>query len=109
MRVGTTGTVQRSGGSSRFGNGQVCIGDPVKSVPKPGTERAVVDRATDLEQQISAIPGRVRLGNYSGPPLAVVKLNDRFGSVESRPALAADAAEGQPSFGLSCMRFRLRR
>src|SRR5271165_3369643 len=29
-----------------------------------------------------------------------LKLNDRFGSVESRPALAADAAEGEPSFGL---------
>src|SRR5208337_2197713 len=56
-RAGATrkGTVQRSGESSRFGNGQVCIGDPVKSMPKPGTERAVVDCATNLEQQIGAI------------------------------------------------------
>ena len=48
------GTVQRSAGSSRFGNGQICACDPVKSVPKPGTDRAVVDCATDLEQQIGA-------------------------------------------------------
>ena len=47
------GTVQRSGGSCRFGKGQVGIGDPVKSMPQPGTERAVVDRATNLQQQIS--------------------------------------------------------
>jgi hypothetical protein len=49
-----TGTVHRSGGSCRFGKGQVGIGGPVKSMPNPGTERAVVDCATDLEQQISA-------------------------------------------------------
>jgi hypothetical protein len=30
-------------------------GQPVKSTPEPGSERAVVDRATDLEQQIGAI------------------------------------------------------
>src|SRR3954451_20540306 len=34
--------------------GQVGVSDPVKSMPKPGTERAVVDRATNLEQQIGA-------------------------------------------------------
>ena len=49
------GTVRRSGGSCCFGKGQVCIGDPVKSMPKPGTEGAVVDCATNLEQQIGAI------------------------------------------------------
>jgi len=42
------------GGPCRFGKGQVCIADPVKSAPKPGTKRAVVDCATDLEQQIGA-------------------------------------------------------
>src|ERR1700749_4905538 len=44
-------TVQRSGVSCCCGDG---IGDPVKSMPKPGTERSVVDGAADLEQQISA-------------------------------------------------------
>jgi hypothetical protein len=43
------------GGSGRFGKRQVCIGDPVKSAPKPGTKRTVVDCAADLEQQIGAI------------------------------------------------------
>ena len=58
IRVGKhpadNGTVQRSGGSCRFGKGQVGIGGPVKSMPNPGTERAVIDCATDLEQQIGA-------------------------------------------------------
>ena len=35
---------------------KVCIGTPFKSVTEPGTEGAVVDRATNLEQQISASP-----------------------------------------------------
>ena len=48
------GTVQRSGGSCRFSKGRVCIGDPAKSMPKSSAERAVVDGAADLEQQISA-------------------------------------------------------
>ena len=43
------------GGSCRLGKGQVCPGDSVKSMPEPGTERAIVDCAADLEQQISAI------------------------------------------------------
>jgi hypothetical protein len=43
------------GGSCRFGKGQVCVSDPIKSMPEPGTERAIVDCAADLEQQISAI------------------------------------------------------
>src|SRR3984885_15702296 len=47
-------TVRRSGGSCRFSKGQVGIGDPVKSMPKPITKRSVVDRATNLEQQIGA-------------------------------------------------------
>src|ERR1700753_3789353 len=42
------------GGSCRFGKGRVFIGDPVKSMPQPSAERAVVDCATDLEQQIGA-------------------------------------------------------
>jgi hypothetical protein len=51
---GSGGTVQRSGGSCRFGKDPAGIGDPVKSMPEPGTERVVVDCATYLEQQISA-------------------------------------------------------
>jgi DDE domain len=49
------GTVQRPGGSCRFGKGQVGISDPVKSTPESGAECAVVDRATNLEQQIGSI------------------------------------------------------
>ena len=37
-----------------LGKGWVCSGNPVKSMPNPGTERAVIDSATDLEQQIGA-------------------------------------------------------
>jgi len=37
------------GGSWRFGKGWIYIGKPVKSMPEPGTERAVVDRAANLE------------------------------------------------------------
>ena len=29
-----------------MGKGRVCLGDPVESMPKPGTERAVVDCVT---------------------------------------------------------------
>jgi hypothetical protein len=47
------GTVQRSGRSCRFGTGRLGIGDPVKSMPQCSTERAVVDCAANLEQQIS--------------------------------------------------------
>jgi glycine/D-amino acid oxidase-like deaminating enzyme len=43
------------GGSCRFSKGRVGIGDPVKSIPEPGTERTIVDCAADLEQQISAV------------------------------------------------------
>jgi hypothetical protein len=52
--MGQIGTVWRSGGSCRFSKGRVHIGDPVKSMSKPGTECAIVDCATDLEQQIGA-------------------------------------------------------
>jgi hypothetical protein len=41
-------------GSCRLGKGRVCLGDPVESVPKPGTERAVVDCAPNLQQQVDA-------------------------------------------------------
>ena len=44
------GTVQRSGGSCRFSKGRTRIGNPVKTMSKPGTECAVIDCATDLEQ-----------------------------------------------------------
>jgi hypothetical protein len=42
------------GGSCRFSKGRVRVGGPVKSMPKPGTERAVIDCTADLEQQIGA-------------------------------------------------------
>jgi hypothetical protein len=50
------GTVQTLGGSCRFGKGWICTGDPVKPMPQPGPERAIVDRATNLQQQIGAPP-----------------------------------------------------
>ncbi|GAC1415397.1 MAG: hypothetical protein NVSMB6_17690 [Burkholderiaceae bacterium] len=37
------------GGSCRFGKDWVGIGDPVKSMPKPGAKGAVVDCATYLQ------------------------------------------------------------
>jgi hypothetical protein len=40
--------------AGRFSKGRVDIGDPVKSIPKPGVERAIVDCAADLTQQVSA-------------------------------------------------------
>jgi hypothetical protein len=43
------------GGSCLFSKGRVGVGDPVKSIPEPGTERTIVDCAADLEQQISAV------------------------------------------------------
>lgn len=44
------GAVQGSGGSCSFGKGRAGIGDPIKSVPEPGAERAGVDCVTNLEQ-----------------------------------------------------------
>jgi hypothetical protein len=44
------------GGSCRFGKGRICTGDPVKPMPQPGPERAIVDRATNLQQQIGTPP-----------------------------------------------------
>jgi hypothetical protein len=38
-----------------FCKGQVSIADPVEAMLKSGTEGAVVDRATNLEQQIGAL------------------------------------------------------
>jgi hypothetical protein len=38
-----------------LGKGRLCRGDPVEPMPKPGTERAVVDCAADLEQPIGAV------------------------------------------------------
>jgi hypothetical protein len=52
-----------------FGKGQIRIGDPVKSVPKPCTERAVIDLATNLEQQIGAIPRPSHLLGFVHPPV----------------------------------------
>src|SRR4051794_38199531 len=48
------GTVQRSGGSCRLSKGRIRVGDSVKSMPNPGAERAIIDCATNLEQQIGA-------------------------------------------------------
>src|SRR5208283_5074250 len=97
------GTVQRSGGSCRFGKGLVCFGDPIKSMPKPGTERAIVDRATNLEQQIGAISRpphllrlvhttvdqkvRCALGNRRSDPLAGP---ESFGIVDQPCGLASE-------------------
>jgi hypothetical protein len=43
------------GGSCRLGKDRVCLGDPVEPMPKPGTKRAVVDCAADLQKQIGAV------------------------------------------------------
>src|ERR1700733_2146367 len=43
------------GESCRSSKGRGGIGDPVKSIPEPGTERAVVDCATNLEPQIGSV------------------------------------------------------
>src|SRR3954452_6761482 len=97
------GTVQRSGGSCGFGKGQVGIGDPVKSMPKPSTERAVVDRAPNLEQQIgtSSRPSHL-LGLVHAPVDQEIRcaLGDRradpqtstvsFGIVDQPPGLAPE-------------------
>src|SRR3954451_19589630 len=48
-------TVRTLGELCCFGKGQIGIGDPVKSMPKPSTECAVVDCTTNLEQWIGAI------------------------------------------------------
>ena len=42
------------GGSCRLGKGWPCIGKPFKSLADPGAERAIVDCATNLQQQIGA-------------------------------------------------------
>lgn len=55
------GTVQRSRGSSRVRKSQVCASVPVKSMPNPGTGGAVVDRAADLEREISALSRPIAL------------------------------------------------
>jgi transposase-like protein len=48
------GTVQTLGGSCRFDKGWVFISQAVNSMPEPGSEGAVVNRATNMEQQIGA-------------------------------------------------------
>ncbi len=50
LRNTIKGTAQTLGGSCRFSKGRVRVGSPIKSMPKPGTERAVIDGATNLEQ-----------------------------------------------------------
>jgi hypothetical protein len=57
------------GGSCRFSKGWVGLGEPVKSVPNPSTERAVIDRATNLEQQIGAISRPSHLLGFVHPPV----------------------------------------
>src|SRR3954470_13783978 len=54
QRSGLAGDRPEIWESCRFGKGQVGGGDPVKSMAQPGTEGAVIDRAPNLEQQISA-------------------------------------------------------
>jgi hypothetical protein len=87
------GTVHGSGGSCRFSKGWVRIGDPVKSTSKPGTECAVVDCATDLEQQIGAPSRPSHLLRFFHAPV----------DQEVRCALSdrrSDAQAGTESFGI---------
>jgi hypothetical protein len=53
--AGIEGTVQALGGSCRFGKGRPGIGKTFKSLTEPGAERAIIDCATNLEQQIGAV------------------------------------------------------
>ena len=57
------------GGSCCFSKGRAGIGDLVKSIPKPGAERAIVDCAADLEKQISAISRPSHLLRLVHPPV----------------------------------------
>jgi hypothetical protein len=57
------------GGSCRFSKGWIGLGEPVKSVPNPSTERAVINRATNLEQQIGAISRPSHLLGFVHPPV----------------------------------------
>src|ERR1700733_5108216 len=87
------GTVQGSGGSCRISKGRVRISDPVKSMPKPGTECAVVDGTTDLEQQIGAPSRPSHLLRFIHAPVdqeVGCALGDR----------RSDAQTGTVSFGI---------
>jgi hypothetical protein len=70
----SNGTVQRSGGSSRVRNGRICASDPVKSMPNPGTESAVVDRAADpgAEDQRPVATIALLLEGKVAPELTVI-------------------------------------
>jgi hypothetical protein len=57
------------GGSCCFSKGWVGLGELVKSVPNSDTERAVIDRATNLEQQIGAISRPPHLLGFVHPPV----------------------------------------
>src|SRR5208337_3360872 len=54
-REAGSGTVQTLGGSSRLGKGRVCIGKPVKSMPEPGAERAVVAALAKTPKHLSGL------------------------------------------------------
>jgi hypothetical protein len=51
------GIVQRLGRSCRHSKYRLWVGKRFKSMANPRTERSVVDRTTNLEQEIGASPG----------------------------------------------------
>src|SRR3954447_22576716 len=87
------GTVQRSGGSCRFSKGRVRVGGPVKSMPNPGTERAVIDCAPDLEQQIGTCSRPSHLLGFVHAPIDQ-EVRCAFGDRRS------DAQTGSVPFGV---------
>jgi hypothetical protein len=50
------GTVQRLGGSGRRRQLLARSGDRIEQTAETGAERAIIDRATDLEEQVGASP-----------------------------------------------------
>jgi len=49
------------GGSCRLSKGWAGLGEPVKSMPNPSAERAVIDRAMMLEQETGAISSALEI------------------------------------------------
>jgi hypothetical protein len=76
-----------------LGKGQVGIGDPVKSMPKASTERSVVNRATNLEQQVGAFS---RPSHLLGLVHAPVDQEVRCAFGDRNP----DAQTGTEAFGI---------
>src|SRR5271156_762353 len=64
-----SGTVQRSGGSSRLRQLWAWRGDWIEHTTEPGAEHAVVDRAADLKKQIGASPRPSHLLRFIHSPV----------------------------------------